>query len=102
MKWTNMMIAGLAGAAIGYAITKKQTEFITPEKALKLLKEKASEHYSISGAWILVSKEISNVHGLSYTVYKGGFSHSHEYHPAVHYEFLIDAQTGTLLELVQK
>ncbi|MDM5315514.1 PepSY domain-containing protein [Fictibacillus sp. b24] len=102
MNWRNLILAGLTGAAIGYVVTKKQTESITPEKALKLLKEKASEHYSITGAWIIVKPEDANVHGLSYSVYKGGFSHSIPGSEAVHFEFLIDAETGTLLQLAQK
>jgi predicted small secreted protein len=102
MKWKTFLIAGLAGAAAGYMITKTKTEWITPEKALKLIKDKASEHFSISGAWIVVTREEKNVHNMLYTVYKGGFSHSIEGMPAVHYEFLIDAQTGTVLQLIEK
>ncbi|MET3727452.1 putative small secreted protein [Fictibacillus halophilus] len=102
MNWRNLILAGLTGAAIGYVVTKKQTETITPEKALKLLKEKAKEHYRISGAWIMVKAEDKNVHGLPYSVYKGGFSNSSPGTEASHFEFLIDASTGSLLELVQK
>ncbi|MQR95232.1 peptidase M4 [Fictibacillus phosphorivorans] len=102
MNWRNLILAGLTGAAIGYVVTKKQTETITPEKALKQLKEKASEHYRISGAWIMVKAEEKNVHGLPYSVYKGGFSSSSPGTEASHFEFLIDASTGSVLELIQK
>ncbi len=102
MNWRNLILVGLTGAAIGYVFTKKQTETITPERALKRLKEKASEHYSITGAWIMVKAEETSVHGLPYSVYKGGFSHSIPGIEAVHFEFLIDAATGTLLQLVEK
>lgn len=102
MKWRNLVIAGLAGAVAGYAITKKQTEWLSPEKALKMLKEKANQNYNISGSWILVNREDTNVFGLPYTVYKGGFSHSSYGNAPIHYEFLIDAKTGTLLQLIEK
>ncbi len=102
MNWRNLILAGLTGAAIGYVVTKKQTETITPEKALKQFKEKARDHYTISGAWIMVNSEEKNVHGLPYSVYKGGFSNSSPGMVASHYEFLIDASTGSLLELIQK
>lgn len=102
MNWRNLILAGLTGAVIGFVITKKQTDPLTPEKALKLLKEKASQQYSITGAWIVVKPEDISVHGLPYSVYKGGFSHSMPGSEAVHYEFLIDAGTGTVLQLIQK
>ncbi|WP_171978770.1 hypothetical protein [Fictibacillus arsenicus] len=41
MKWRNLIFAGLAGAAVGYAVTKKQTEWLSPEKALKNAKRKS-------------------------------------------------------------
>ncbi|MDR7073832.1 PepSY domain-containing protein [Fictibacillus barbaricus] len=99
MKCKTFLIAGLAGAAAGYLITKKRTEWITPEKALKILKEKASSQFSISGAWILTNRDEIEVHNLPYTVYKGGFSHSIEGFAASHYEFLVDAHTGAVLQL---
>jgi predicted small secreted protein len=102
MKWRNLIFAGLAGAAVGYAVTKKQTEWLSPEKALKMLKEKAIQNYNISGSWILVNRENTSVFGLPYTVYKGGFSDSSYGNAPVHYEFLIDAKTGTLLQLEEK
>jgi predicted small secreted protein len=102
MKWRNLIIAGLAGAALGYAVTKQQKERLSPEKALKMLKEKASQNYHISGSWILVTREDTSVFGLPYTVYKGGFSDSSYGNAPVHYEFLIDAQTGSLLQLIEK
>jgi predicted small secreted protein len=102
MKLRNLIIAGLAGAALGYAVTKQQTERLSPEKALKMLKEKANQTYNISGSWILVDRENTSVFGLPYTVYKGGFSDSSYGNAPVHYEFLIDAETGTLLQLIEK
>jgi predicted small secreted protein len=99
MRWKAFLFAGIAGAVAGYAVTKKKAEGITPEKALDLLKEKAQESYSISGAWIMVNKEEKKVYGLSYLVYQGGFSHSIEGEPPAHYEFMVDANTGTLLQL---
>ncbi|WP_226535443.1 PepSY domain-containing protein [Fictibacillus halophilus] len=102
MNWRNLIFAGLAGAVVGYAVTKKQTEWLSPEKALKMLKEKANQTYNISGSWILVNRESTSVLGLPYTVYKGGFSDSSYGNSPVHYEFLIDARTGTLLQLEEK
>ena len=102
MKWRHLIFAGLAGAALGYAATRKQTEWLSPEKALKMLKEKATKSYNISGSWILVNRESTSVFGLPYTVYKGGFSDSRYGSAPVHYEFLIDAKTGTLLQLIEK
>jgi predicted small secreted protein len=102
MKCKTFLIAGLAGIAAGYLITKKRTDWITPEKALKQLKEKASSHFSISGAWILVNREETEVNNLPYTVYKGGFSHSPEGDSASHYEFLVDAHTGAVLQLSEQ
>jgi predicted small secreted protein len=102
MNWRNLILAGLAGAAIGFVITKKQTESMTPERALNHFKDKASQRFRISGTWILVKPEDVNVHGLPFTVYKGGFSHSEAGQKSLHYEFLIDAGTGTLIELTEK
>jgi predicted small secreted protein len=102
MRWKTFLFAGIAGAVAGYAITKKATEWLTPEKALDLLKNKARETYSISGAWIMVNREETTVYGLPYTVYKGGFSHSIEGNSPVHFEFMVDARTGTLIQLKEK
>jgi predicted small secreted protein len=102
MKWRTFLIASIVGAAAGYAITKKKTEWISPERALKILKERAGKQFSISGAWIIVNREDEEVNNLPYTVYKGGFSHSIEGIPASHFEFMIDAQTGSVLQLIEK
>ncbi|MGC4376053.1 PepSY domain-containing protein [Fictibacillus sp. Mic-4] len=94
-KW---LIAGALGFAIGYTIAQKNRELISPERALKRLKESAQKKFTVTGSWIHVKPESIERFKLPYTVYRGGIS-TLENNRLNQYEFLIDAKSGSILEL---
>ncbi len=93
-------IVGLGcGLAVGYLLRPKlENEKITPERALKEVKKVVSRNHAISGSWIHMLPETIEQNHISYDVYRGGLSTATE-DGTVQYEFLVDAKTGTLLNL---
>ncbi|OIJ12460.1 peptidase M4 [Anaerobacillus alkalilacustris] len=93
----------LIGLGIGFAVgsvLKDQLtqEFISPEKALRIVKGKVGEQGVVEGSWIHMIPEDFEKRLLNYTVYRGGISCSIE--GDLHqFEFIVDAKTGTILEL---
>ncbi|MCF6408831.1 PepSY domain-containing protein [Pseudalkalibacillus salsuginis] len=94
---TSTILGTIIGFAAGVLLTKQlSSRPITPELALKTLKQKVPS--KMSGSWIYTIKESVEMNGLSYNVYKGGFTQSTS-SGEEHYLFTVDADTGSVLEI---
>ncbi|MFC0522276.1 PepSY domain-containing protein [Pontibacillus salicampi] len=100
MSWKKSVAAVGVGAVVGYAVAKQFNDHqqLSPEKALKFAKESFKRQGPISGSWIHMKTEELNKDDLPYTVYRGGVSRSVD-GETKQYEFLIDAHSGTVLDV---
>lgn len=93
----------LIGMGIGISIglwlqSKNNTKTITPESALKKVKETMANTYHITGSWIHMVPESINRQSIQYDVYRGGISTDTD-DGTVQYEFLVEKNSGAILEL---
>lgn len=94
----------LFGAGIGFLvgviyndqITKK---LISPEKALRIVKQKLKNQGAVEGSWIHMIPENYQKNLLDYKVYHGGVSCTigSEFSQ---FDFVVDGHTGAILDLV--
>ncbi|MCK6258097.1 hypothetical protein LCY76_16090 [Fictibacillus sp. KIGAM418] len=98
MKASKWILAGVAGFAAGYVAAKRAPQNLTPEKALKLVKSLTKDEFMVTGSWISVQPEEVKRFGLPFTVYKGGLSSTLN-STLTQFDFMIDAKTGTLLDI---
>ena len=99
MKLKRFMIGVGIGIAAGLLIRNQlEREFIAPEKALKLVKKNLSHSFQLTGSWIHMLPESFNKNELEYTVYRGGVTAASG-DKNLQYDFVVDAKSGTLLEL---
>lgn len=70
---------------------------LNPEQALSKVKASVKQILTIDGAWIFLQKEPWANGRLTYEVYKGGLTEKNKDDEIIHYDFIADAQTGTLL-----
>ncbi|WP_077621258.1 PepSY domain-containing protein [Sediminibacillus massiliensis] len=102
MKWKNIVIGAGVGALAGYVILQQldKQQKVTPEKALKSAKEAFKQDGPISGSWIYMKPEEMEKNGLTYTVYRGGVTRTID-GKSTQYEFKVDAETGSLLDVAE-
>ncbi|KGP73680.1 PepSY domain-containing protein [Pontibacillus yanchengensis] len=100
MNWKKSVATVAAGALVGYAVAKQVNDHkqLSPEKALKLAKESFKRQGPISGSWIHMKTEELSKDDMPYTIYRGGVSRSVD-GETKQYEFLVDAVTGTVLDV---
>lgn len=99
MGWKKTFLLTGAGVLTGYLLQKQldsQTN-ISPERALKCVKRVVREKYNIDGSWVHMQVERVERHGLDFDVYRGGITVSTD-EQVKHFNFLVDANTGTVLE----
>src|SRR5690606_17837569 len=84
-----------AGLLAGRSITER--EHVSPEKALKSIRDMLSQKFTVSGSWIYMKPKDFNKNGLNYTIYHGGVT-KRANKKDTPYEFYVDAHTGTILE----
>jgi len=70
---------------------------LSPEQALARVKASVKQVLTMDGAWIFLQKEPWTNGKLTYEVYKGGLTEKTKDNEIIHYDFIADAQTGTLL-----
>ncbi|MCA0986399.1 PepSY domain-containing protein [Guptibacillus algicola] len=88
--------AGAAMAATSLTTCKKSA--IPPEKALKSVKEAVKNSYAVKGSWIHMKTDSINKFDVPFTVYSGGLTCEKEGR-LEQMDFLVDANTGTIVEL---
>ena len=105
MAGVNKNIKILTAVSIGFFggfLVKKALDLqpLSPEKALSKVKTAVKEAINIDGAWIFLQKENWTNGKLTYEVYKGGLTETVN-DEVLHYDFIADAKTGTLLHLIE-
>lgn len=100
MNWKSFILGVGVGLASGYAAREllSQNTGVSPEKALANAKEVLKKDGPISGSWIQMKAEPYEKGQLKYQVYKGGISRFSGEKPE-QYEFIADADTGTILDI---
>ncbi|SFM08114.1 PepSY domain-containing protein [Salibacterium qingdaonense] len=99
MKVRDILIGAGVGLAAGYALKEcTASSHISPEKALKTVKENIQDHIPVNGSWIHMTAENYMKDNLDYKVYRGGISSTQE-GETKQMDFIVDAKTGTILEL---
>lgn len=94
----------LIGAATGFttAIIAKElldsTKYYSPDKVLINIKEQVKENGSIYGSWIMMNPEMYEKNNVNYEVYRGGVTRNLN-GKQEQFEFIVNAQTGAVLEL---
>jgi predicted small secreted protein len=100
MNWKSFLLGAAVGIIGGYAakeiITCKTN--ISPEKVLEQVKKQFSKNGPINGSWIHMEAEPYEKQQINYRVYKGGISKNNN-GTTEQFEFIADAQTGTLLDV---
>lgn len=102
MSWKRFAV----GVGTGVAVTllaknqleKTKTE-ISPEKVLKMVKEKVGHLGKVDGSWVHMITEELEKDELVYHVYRGGITCTDEAGKMSAFEFYADATTGTILKL---
>ncbi|UCZ52327.1 PepSY domain-containing protein [Bacillus shivajii] len=96
----------VAGVGAGVAVTvlaknqlEKRQEQLSPEKALKLVKQKSKSLGTVDGSWIHMITEDLEMDDLTFKVYRGGITCTDEHGQMSAYEFYVDAATGAVLQL---
>lgn len=99
LKWNKLLIGFstgiIAGALISQAAKKKT---ISSDVALGLAKKAFKENGPIDGSWIHMNPESIKRYDLSYQIYRGGITRTVN-NEVEQYEFLVDAMTGTIIEV---
>ncbi|MFT4414950.1 PepSY domain-containing protein [Fredinandcohnia humi] len=99
MSWKKFFLGVGIGFAGAYLLREALTETTLPgDKALKLAKEEFKKNGPIDGSWIQMNPEAYTRNGILYQVYKGGISRT-DNNESHQYEFIVDAKTGTILEV---
>lgn len=100
MNWKSL-VAGLGlGFAAGYLVANKVQEqsHISSEKALHMAKQALSHKGEITGSWVHMVPETFEKYDISYEVYRGGLTTMID-DIQERFEFLVDAKTGSVLEV---
>ncbi len=101
MNWKKLLCAAGAGVLLGYAIRDQLAQqLIKPENALKIAKEAFKQHGPVSGSWIYMKPEEVTKNNLSYSIYRGGITRTID-QENIQYEFYVDANTGSIIDVTQ-
>lgn len=101
MNWKTLILGIAAGFACGYATKQvlEQSGPPSPERILDIVKASVKKDGKIYGSWILMKPETYQKYDLDYEVYKGGITRSMN-NTQEQFEFVADATTGTIIDLV--
>lgn len=100
MNWKSLFVGLGVGFTAGYLAANKvqRNSHIAAEKALKMAKKVFEEKGEITGSWIHMVPEVLEKYDLMYDVYRGGITALID-EVQERFEFLVDAKTGTILEV---
>jgi predicted small secreted protein len=101
MNWKSLLLGVGLGFTAGYVVANKlqQDGHISAEKVLKMAKKLFEDKGEITGSWIHMVPEVLEKYDLTYDVYRGGVTTLAD-GIQERFEFLADAKTGTILEVV--
>lgn len=100
MSWNKFLLGFGVGFASAFLLKEALRDSMIPgDKALKMAKEAFKKSGPIDGSWIQMNPEDYSKTGVHYQVYKGGISRkiNQESHQ---YEFIMDAKTGSILDVI--
>jgi predicted small secreted protein len=96
--WKKSLLAAGLGVLGGFYLKQYlDGNAISPEKALKSVKHTVGQKHSIDGSWVHMKPENLVRNGLDFSAYRGGITVSTD-NQVRHYNFLVDARTGTVLD----
>lgn len=99
MNWKRCALSVGLGVSIGWVLSKQlENNTLSAEKALSKVKAAVGQSNHIDGSWIHMTSQSLERYGLDYEVYKGGVTLTQN-DTVKHYDFTVDANTGTVLEL---
>jgi predicted small secreted protein len=100
MNWKSFLLGAAVGIVGGYAANEiiNLKSNVSPEKVLGHVKKQFNQYGPISGSWIHMEAEPYEKQQINYRVYKGGISKNNN-GTSEQFEFIADAQTGTLLDV---
>lgn len=104
MKTIPSLLMGFSvGFTVGYIVKSGLNgKILSPERALIEVKSTLKKNgIDIDGAWIYSQAEEWSKDKISQSVYYGGITENHD-DEAVHYDFVADAKTGTILEFSEQ
>ncbi|MCT8137319.1 PepSY domain-containing protein [Anaerobacillus sp. CMMVII] len=102
MSWKRFLLGAGVGFIVGAVLKDQMTkELISPEKALRVVKQKLGKQGVIEGSWIHMIPESYEKNLLDYTVYRGGVSCTIE-GEFYQFDFIVDGNTGAILELTSQ
>ncbi|WP_347549240.1 PepSY domain-containing protein [Pseudalkalibacillus hwajinpoensis] len=94
-------LIGAGAAAITTATIASKKTYISPEKALKAAKSAVKPVYIVKGSWIHMKTDSVEKFNVPFTVYSGGLTCEKD-GELQQLDFMVDAETGTLVELQQQ
>ncbi len=100
MNWKNFIIGASAGVIAGYFANEalKKNSLASGEKVLQTVKAAFKDAGSIEGSWIKFRPEEYEKYAVKTKVYRGGIT-TKEDGETKQYEFLADANTGTVIDV---
>lgn len=102
-----MRLKGLfIGCAAGFTAAMTVQKFLSKkplssEDALKKVKNQVRQALHIDGAWIYLTPQDYSKNGLNYNVFKGGITAKDD-GSIQHFDFVADANTGTIIDLSEQ
>ncbi len=101
VNWKKFLLGVGIGFASAYLVKSSLSdEKISAEKALKLVKTSFKQQGPIQGSWIHMVVEDYHKNHTTYSVYKGGITRLLD-NQLQQFEFIVDATTGTILDVTQ-
>jgi predicted small secreted protein len=99
VNWKSFVLGSAVGLIAGYAVKETLSKRdVSAEKVLEHVKNEFKKHGPISGSWIHMEAETFEKLPITYRVYKGGISRNSS-GLNEQFEFIADAQTGTLIDI---
>ncbi|WP_416827742.1 PepSY domain-containing protein [Ectobacillus polymachus] len=102
MNWKSILLGVGLGFTAGYLVANQlqQDGHISADKALKMAKKVFEEKGEITGSWIHMVPEVWENQDITYDVYRGGVTTMIGDEQS-RYEFLLDAKTGSVLNVIK-